>query len=60
MSDKESKILGIVYAVFFCFMIGYLFGIFMCKKMPERFKIVPNQTECSCVCCGGADNGNKV
>lgn len=57
MTDKESKVLGVVYAVFIGFLFGYLFGIIMCKKIPERFGIVQREQECSCVCCGGADNG---
>ena len=46
--NKEEKALAIWYVLFFGFLIGYLFGIFMCKKMPERFGIVPKETECSC------------
>ena len=46
--NREEKALAIWYVLFFGFLIGYLFGIFMCKKMPERFGIVPKETECSC------------
>ena len=55
MTDKESKVLGVVYAIFIGFLFGYLFGIVMCKEMPERFGIVQREQECSCVCCGGTD-----
>lgn len=50
MTDKESKALGVVYAIFIGFLFGYLLGIIMCKKMPERFDIVQHEQECSCSC----------
>lgn len=48
--NREEKALAVWIILFFGFLIGYLFGIFMCKKMPERFGIVPKETECSCCC----------
>lgn len=50
MTRTEEKITGIIYAVFLGFLIGYLVGILMCKKMPERFGITPKEYECSCSC----------
>jgi hypothetical protein len=52
---KGEKALGIVYAVFIGFLFGYLFGILMCKKMPERFGIVQKESGCSCECCEGTE-----
>lgn len=45
---REEKARTIFILVLFVFLIGYLFGISMCRKMPERFGIVPNETESSC------------
>lgn len=56
MTDKESKVLGVVYAVFIGFLFGYLLGIIMCNKMPERFGITSREQECSCVCCEDISN----
>ena len=46
--NREEKALAVWYILFFGFLFGYLFGIFMCNKMPERFGIVPKETESSC------------
>lgn len=50
MTDKEMKIQGIVLVLFFGFLIGYLTGILLCRKMPERFGIIQREQECSCAC----------
>lgn len=51
MTESEEKLFGIVCAIFIGFLFGYLFGIMMCKKMPERFGIVTNtETSCCCEC----------
>lgn len=56
--NREEKALAIWIILFFGFLMGYIFGIFMCKKMPERFGIVPKETECSC-CKSEVQNDGK-
>ena len=59
MTRTEEKITWFIYVLFVGFLIGYLFGIFMCKKIPERFGIVPKETECSCCESEVFNNGKQ-